>query len=282
MPNKSQERPLSLLLLLQLEARVPAPKDQAEFAAEGKWVEEAELAEIFGHLEQRALAAARAKPNTLEAAKLVQDACLGGMAFLHFPPFRPGVLRELVLHASSAAPRPACAHDGPCEQREAQLETLRCRGNLLSRLGARVFTLLLTHHKNEARWGRRPMGPLQVDQKSVTAEFTELLEAHATWGMPLLCGGDPAHVGHHFFVNNDGAPWGDTGLTQRLPRLVEREMAQMGKDKAHISFTMLRRIFVDGMRESGTRGSTFERGSAMLMGNSICEWDRTYDLNFKV
>ena len=98
----------------------------------------------------------------------------------------------------------------------------------------------------------------------------------------MLCGGDVAGVGHHFFLSSEGAPWSDSGLTQRLPRLVEREMAHMGKDTRHISVTMLRRIFVDGMRESGTRGSAFERGAAMVMGNTTREWDRTYDLNFKL
>ena len=125
----------------------------------------------------------------------------------------------------------------------------------------------------QAKWGRRPLGPLRVDQSSVTAEFTELLEAHATWGLPLLCGGDIANAGHHFFLSSEGAPWSESGLTQRLPRLVEREMAHMGKDTRHISFTMLRRIFVEGMRESGTRGSAFERGAAMVMGNTTrCVW----------
>ena len=118
--------------------------------AEGKWVNEQELVEIFTHLEQRALAAVRSKPNTAEAAKLVQDACLAGLAFLHFPPFRPGVLRELLLHFNPKEPSPACAHTSTCEMRDAELAAVRCKGNVLSRVQARVYEVLLTHHKNEA------------------------------------------------------------------------------------------------------------------------------------
>ena len=133
-----------------------------------------------------------------------------------------------------------------------------------SQWASAIAAHLLNWRAAQARWGRRPLGPLAIDQSSVTANFLELLEAHANWGLRLLCGGDLADVAHNFFLSSEGKPWGDSGLTQRLPRLVEREMAQMGKDTRHISFTMLRRIFVDGMRESGTRGSAFERGAAMV------------------
>jgi hypothetical protein len=42
----------------------------------------------------------------------------------------------------------------------------------------------------------------------------------------------------------------------------------------------LRRIFVDGLRSSGVSHG-FEAGAAQLMGNSLREWNRTYDLKFK-
>jgi hypothetical protein len=116
----------------------------------------------------------------------------------------------------------------------------------------------------------RPLGPLTIDQQSTSAAFVELLECLTTWAAPLLRapGHSLADVGYHVFLSSAGTPWSDSAFRHRIPRLIEREMALMGRNPAHISWTMLRRVFVDGMRQGGSRGTDIERGAAMVMGNS--------------
>ena len=58
------------------------PKAVEHHEAEGKWLDESELVEVFKHLEKRAVELARAKPGTLEAAKLVMDAWCESFIFL--------------------------------------------------------------------------------------------------------------------------------------------------------------------------------------------------------
>jgi hypothetical protein len=103
--------------------------------------------------------------------------------------------------------------------------------------------------QNEARWGRRPLGPLQINTANVGADFTALLEYHASpHGLRLLAGGDTTSVGHHVFLSSEGAAWSESGLSNRVVRLGEREMKLMGYESLkHISSTMLRRIFVSFM-----------------------------------
>ena len=80
----------------------------------------------------------------------------------------------------------------------------------------------LSSVQNVARWGLRPLGPLKINAANVGADFCTLLEYHASpHGLRLLAGGDTADVGHHVFLSSEGTGWSESGLSNRMIRIVE-------------------------------------------------------------
>lgn len=255
-------------LIRQLDSQVPGPKSVEHFEANHKWLDEDTLLELSRSLEARALTEAQRSRNK-SSASLVMDACLLSFVYGRLPPIRMGVWRTLAKQGKGEAKPECCAED--CNRPD-------CLGNVLKYNDTGNFEMLITHHKNESRWGRRPLGPITLDSSNVGEPFCQLLTCAFDWAHNICA--PIAEAPNLFVCSQQGKPWQRSALSQKLVRLVNSELQVGGYPKKQIGFTMLRRIFVESCRKDGVN-SDFEVGAAMVMGNTRREWNRTYDLKFK-
>ena len=211
-------------------------------------------------LRRAALHAIRVEPYCRRTAIGAARALLGCCSFGYLPPLRVSLLASLLLPDSP----PRCMHAN-CTAPAA------CMGNRLSRKGDGVglrYGVHFAHHKNELVWGGLAIA------FEMPAELTNLLEYHATIGHSLLTSPHGMDEEPFVFVSEyDGRPMGPKTISYWLKGLMESLVG------ASITPQRLRHLFVTDRRERGGEGPS-DRGAAYLMGNSVLQWDRVYDVNF--
>ena len=196
---------------------------------------------------------------TARLARSLHDLGLVSTIFGYLPPIRLTCIRTLVLPT----------YQGPCHKPDC-IHGSSCHGNVLQNKGTTGLHMHLAHHKNEAAWGRAPIS-FQVPQ-----QLAELLVLHVTQGHKLLT----EYLGleeevHHVFVDHRGKPFNDSNFTVYWDRV----MASMGLSPP-ISPSMCRQVFVHERRSEERVDGPKDRGAAMVMGHSLAQWSKWYDLDF--
>jgi hypothetical protein len=194
----------------------------------------------------------------LQLAGLVQDALLGAMFFGYFPPSRPSCVAQLT------GPH----HKGPCVHPDCQHKQL-CKGNKVFKGLDGEWHLVFSHHKNSRKWGG-----VEISFQ-VPSELGPLLDHHTSTGLATLTRAMQNEVepSPFLFVNPaTGQPLRVEDMAQTWAGIVlEGSGCQFGPQRC-------RSIFVTSMRTSLT--GLHPEMAAYMMGNSMREWDKTYDLNF--
>lgn len=265
----------------------PRLTDPEHLQAAGKWLPAADIqarVEAIVHKAKQALAECDARRlSRREAAALVHDALLACFFFGYLPPLRPScVLATVGPH-----------YQGPCTHPDCQHPSL-CAGNrVLAARGAAPgqWQLVFSHHKNSGKWGGQPI------KMPFPQPIALLMTQHLQWGLGQVSGAAAAARGAG--ASGSGSPppppaalpptlFFNLSTCQPLkPGEVAGAWAKvvLVGTGVRLGPQRLRSIFVTEVRGAAAAagagaGAGQERELAFLMGNSLREWDNTYDRLF--
>lgn len=230
-------------------------KAPEELEQEGAWLHSPDVVALFEQLRVAALQAVPAPGElcTLAGARLLHDACMTSCMCGYLPPLRLTCIRSLQVPMQQQG----------CLDQECRVS--RCKGNRIAVRG-QEFWLELPHHKNQRRWHADPI-IVRLPEELALLVHAYLLHAH-----PLLCHGQA-----FMFCDKKGRPfeaaapfnyyW--TGVLQKLG------------SPAVFPPSRIRHIFVDERRSLDPAPGPSNHGAATVMGNSVAQWDRSYDLGMR-
>ncbi len=205
------------------------------------------------------LAAIDQQGMTATLARQLQDVLLACSVFGHLPPIRISCIRTLVLpDYQGACHDPDCIHDAACH------------GNQLQRVAHQGLHMHLPHHKNESSWGRAAIA------FTLPQELAKLMELHISQGHKLLTDYIGVEDECHVFVDRQGRPFSDSNFTIYWDKMLR----DMGCPS--ISPSLCRQVFVHERRSAERVEGPADRGAAMVMGHSLAQWTKWYDLDFHV
>ena len=216
---------------------------------------------LLSVIEQQRLALLAAYQDEGMSGKLarsIHDLTLVSTVFGHLPPIRLSCIRYLKVPG----------YEGPCHKSDC-VHGPSCHGNLLRGCIGGPLSLYLPHHKNEASWGRAPIR-FQLPQ-----ELTELMSLHLSQGHALVT----EYLGNeeqpHVFVDYQARPLTDSNFTIYWGRIMRAYGLQ-----DTISPSQCRQVFVHERRSAERVEGPSDKGAAMVMGHSVKQWDKWYDLDF--
>ena len=217
----------------------------------------ASLVAAIQHHKQRVMETYAQEGMSAKLARSLHDLALLCTIFGHLPPLRLSCIRSLMVPAYS----------GPCLNPDCKLGDT-CNGNQLKPTPQHGLHMHLPHHKNENRWKR---ASISFD---VPQELAELLKLHVSKGWEILTIYNGAEDACHVFVDGKGHPFTSSNFTMYWNKLVHA----MGLPA--FSPSQCRQIFVTERRSDVKVSGPNERGAAMVMGHSVAQWDKWYDLTF--
>ena len=240
-------------LVCSVPRRRKAP-DQLE--EEGAWLPPAELVALFEELKVLALQAvpAQGEQCSLGGARLLHDACLTSCMCGYLPPIRLTCIRSLQVPSA----------DGGCLDNECHLS--RCKGNRIAvRQGGELW-LELPHHKNQRRWHADAI-IVRLPGELAQLVYTSLLQGHAVLspGMPYM------------FCDKKGRLFQSAAP---FCHYFNKVLQRIGSP-AVFPPSRIRHIFVDERRSLDAAPGPSNVGAATVMGNSVGQWDRSYDLGMR-
>lgn len=238
----------------QLVSMIPKKrKDPVQLEEQGGWKGAPEIVSLLDNLRHTALRGVLNMDEDLctpASAMILYDACLSNFMFGHLPPLRLSCLRTMQLPYTEACLDPEC-HD------------IACKGNrLLFKEG--MLWASLPHHKNQKRLESLIL-EVQLPQELAELAIVYMNKAHPI----LFPGGMP-----FMFPDRHGKQMGQAStLTNWWHKLLKR----LGC-RADFPPHMLRHIFVDERMSHASVAGPSNIGAAQVMGNSVQQWERAYDL----
>lgn len=205
------------------------------------------------------LAAIQEQGMTAALARGLHDVALVSTIFGYLPPIRISCVRGLVLPT----------YTGACHKLPDCILGPSCHGNQLQQSSTGVLKMHLPHHKNEAKWGRAP-----IDFK-LPQDLDVVMRLHTSKGHKLLIESMGLENVCHVFVDRQGRPLADSNLTIYWNRM----LVSMGMDTP-ISPSKCRQVFVHERRSAERVPGPSDRGAAMVMGHSLAQWSKWYDVDF--
>lgn len=216
------------------------------------------LLKVIHHHQEQVLAAIQSTGMTSSLARSLHDLALASTVFGHLPPIRLLCIRSL-MHPS---------YDGPCEH-SGCVHGPSCHGNQLEKTGGHGLHMQLPHHKNEANWGGASIA------FTLPQELAFIMQLHLSQGHQLLTDYIGREGEFHVFVDKQGRPFTDSNFTIYWDKM----MHAMGLTPA-ISPSLCRQVFVHERRSVGRADGPSDKGAAMVMGHSLQQWTKWYDLDF--
>jgi len=124
------------------------------------------------------------------------------------------------------------------------------------------------HHKNERNWSRAAIS------FALPLELAQLLRLYLREGWQFLTAYNGAEDACHVFVDMKGRAFTTSNLA-----LYWNKMTQ-GMNMPALSPSQCRQVFVAERRSEARVAGPNDRGAAMVMGHSVQQWDKWYDLDF--
>ena len=154
--------------------------------------------------------------------------------------------------------------DGGCLDNECHLS--RCKGNSIAVRQRGELWLELPHHKNQRRWHADAI-IVRLPGELAQLVYTYLLQGHAVLspGMPYM------------FCDRKGRPFQSAA---RFCHYFNKVLQRIGSP-AVFPPSRIRHIFVDERRSLDAAPGPSNVGAATVMGNSVGQWDRSYDLGMR-
>lgn len=248
---------------LQLSQTQPKPQRTiASLEAEGKWLSAKQLVKLIDGAKDDAVRAMQQSEDvTVPLSRQLHDAMLACTVFGYLPPLRLSCIRSLKHFA----------YTGPCTEPCCSIP--RCRGNRVCVVTSQPLqmTFELPHHKNEKAWGR---GGIDF---ALPPEFAQLM--YTFLGLPhqKLCSW------HNFieadcpfvFMSNAGKGFDNaTFSTYWTKWLVAHNACAMPP-------SFCRQVFVAERRGDARVAGPSDEGASLIMGNSVAQWDKWYDLQLQ-
>ena len=204
------------------------------------------------------LAAIQETGMTAALARALHDVALACTIFGYLPPIRISCVRGLVLPS----------YAGKCHKEDCILGP-SCHGNQLLRTSTGALHMHLPHHKNEAKWGRAAIS------FNLSQDLDVVMDLHISKGHKLLTDYIGIENVCHVFVDRQGRPFTDSNLTNYWDRM----LVSMGLNTP-ISPSLCRQVFVHERRSAERVPGPCDRGAAMVMGHSLAQWSKWYDIDF--
>lgn len=195
---------------------------------------------------------------TAALARTLHDVTLGSTVFGYLPPIRISCIRSLVLPG----------YDGACHKPDC-IQDSSCHGNQLQLTSNGALHMHLPHHKNEGAWGRAPIS------FTLPKDLAVIMMLHISQGHKLLTEYIGQETECHVFVDRQGRPFSESNLTIYWDRM----LVSMGLNPP-ISPSLCRQVFVHERRSAERVEGPSDRGAAMVMGHSLAQWSKWYDLDF--
>ena len=226
--------------------------DPVELEQEDRWMPAEEVVvlldsfrlEVLSRVPQEGLC----NPHT---ARLLHDAVLSSCMFGYLPPIRLSCIRSLQSPGTAAM---QCLHPD-CKEGQ------RCKGNRLEWRGDLLW-ICLPHHKNAVKHGSPPID-LQLP-----AELQHLVALYLAKARPVLTSSGC------MFIDQKGRPM---QKASNLSHYWEQLLKRLGS-RAMFPPNRLRHIFVDERRSRQRVEGPDDTGASQVMGNSVRQWDKVYDL----
>lgn len=192
-------------------------------------------------------------------ARAMHNVALASMVFGHLPPIRLSCIRTLMLPS----------YKGPCLNPDCRHGPL-CHGNqlLLGTPQQPGLSLHLPHHKNEKPWGRTPIS------FKLPKQLAKLIRLHLQ-GHLLLTEYLGKEGEAHVFIDSMGRPFSNDTFSTYWHKM----MVSMGAPA--ISPSKCRQVFVHERRSHSRVEGPSDSAAAMVMGHSVHQWSKWYDLDFK-
>ena len=216
-----------------------------------------ELLQAIQQYQQQTLAAVSQQPMTHKLARACHDLALVSMVFGHIPPIRLTAIRSLQIPG----------YKGPCHHRNCSHGSA-CHGNLLQHLPGQQLHLHVQHHKNELSWKGKAI------KVNLPAELSQILHLHLSQGHTLLTDYSGAESTSYVFVDKKGRPFTSSNFTLYWNSMMK------GMQAPAITPTNCRHVFVLERRSATRVPGPDDKGAAMVMGHSVQQWDKCYDLSF--
>ena len=198
---------------------------------------------------------------TVETSRDIHDAALAAMTFSHLPPIRLSCIRSLVVPT----------YAGHCLHLDCKEPS--CQGNRLYTVSESplLMRIKLPHHKNARKWGKAvivfdlPSDLAQLMHTYLGAARKALLDYH------LLIGDTCPYV----FMDMHGRGFLDAAV---LTLYWQKWLVSRGGVPMNPS--MCRQVFVDERQSHSAAAGPSNQGAAMVMGHSIKQWDKWYDMQY--
>lgn len=236
------------------------PRELVSHAQADKWMSAADMVRLNMAAKQQAEQAYVDQGASLAACRQLHDAALGCTLFGYLPPVRLSCIRSMT-HPS---------YTGPCLNPDCQLKG--CRGNrlIVEREHPLQLAIDLPHHKNQLAHGYKPI------HFTVPAGLAELLYLFTGQPHQVLTQA-AAHVlleapCPFVFMTKTGQGFKDSQLCTYWGAWLA----------AHGGFPMppskLRHVFVAERRSDDRAAGPSDAAAARVMGHSVAQWDKSYDV----
>lgn len=194
---------------------------------------------------------------TFHNAVSIQTAIIQCLHVGYIPPIRTSILCDL-LPPDAPGPCRVC-NEPDCKGNR----VIVIRASERKRLGLR-----LPHHKVAGKWGGKPI------QFLFPGELEQLVAFHITWGRETLLPSSMQGTPNLFVSPTNGIPFSESNWCQHWHKLMNQLVGYS------VSPQKFRRIFVNDRRQHQEREGPTDKGAAMVMGNSVEQWDKVYDVHF--
>ena len=208
-------------------------------------------------LQQHVLQLHAREGMSAKLARSLHDLALACTIFGHLPPLRLSCIRTLMVPS----------YKGPCLNPECKLGPT-CHGNQLQLKPEQGLHMHVPHHKNERNWSRAAISFV------LPPELDQLLKLHLRQGWQLLTTHHGVEGACHVFVDKHGRAFTPSSLPLYWNQLLQSmSMPPMPPSQC-------RQVFVAERRSEARVAGPNDRGAAMVMGHSVQQWDKWYDLDF--
>ena len=216
-----------------------------------------ELLAAIHQYEQQVMDQYSKQGMTAKLARSLHDLALVSSIFGHLPPVRLSCIRSLMVPS----------YAGSCLNPDCKLGST-CHGNQLHKAPHKGLHLHLPHHKNEKHWSRASIS------FALPPELASMLRLHLSEGWKLLTAFNGAEDASHVFVDLQGKPFTSSNFSMYWNKV----MTALGVPAMPPS--QCRQVFVAERRSEDRVAGPNERGAAMVMGHSVHQWNKWYDLAF--
>ena len=198
-----------------------------------------------------------ANPSSMLLARQVHDSLFLCFNCGYIPPVRESCMCTLKVPEV----------DGPCTHQNCTRRQ-ECKGNRLFFKEGRLHAYL-PHHKVARHWRGKPIS------FALPPKLDELAQLYLKEARPLLLAPYGSTV-DTFFVSKKALAFTESNMCTHWKRVMRRLLTELESTSPQL----MRKLFVGRLRNATTGPRIPEVGAQHIMGNSMKQWDRTYDTNF--